>query len=145
MNRDFVEMLSALNDHEVEYVVVGAHALAAHGHVRATNDLDIWIRATSGNAQRAHSALGAFGAPMTQVSVDDLATPGTVFQIAVNPVRIDILTAIDGVSFDEAWSARVSTKVGGVAASVLSREPLIHGPARAAEPRVAGFHRPKCT
>ena len=125
MNRDFVELLSAFNDHEVEYLVVGAHALAAHGHVRATKDLDVWIRPSRDNASRAHRALAAFGAPLMDLSVDDLTSEGTIFQIGVAPVRIDVLTQIDGVAFDEAWPARLSTRVGGVAASVLSREHLI--------------------
>jgi hypothetical protein len=125
VNRDFVELLSAFADHEVEHIVVGAHALAAHGHVRATKDLDVWIRPTMANAQRAHAALRAFGAALFDLTEEDLATPGTVFQIGVAPVRIDILTAIDGVSFDEAWPERVAAKVGGVATSELSRHHLI--------------------
>lgn len=125
MNRDFVEMLSALSDHEVEYLVVGAHALAAHGHVRATKDLDVWIRPTRDNAARAHRALDSFGAPLANLSVDDLSRPGTVFQIGVAPLRIDVLTRIDGVTFDEAWPAKVPAKLGGVATFVLSREHLI--------------------
>jgi len=125
VNRDFVELLSAFNDHEVEYLVVGAHALAAHGHVRATKDLDVWIRPSDTNAAKAHRALAAFGAPLSELSVDDLTNEGTIFQIGVAPVRIDILTHIDGISFDEAWPARLSTRVGGIEASVLSREHLI--------------------
>jgi hypothetical protein len=125
MNQDFVELLRAFVDLDVEFIVVGAHALAAHGHVRATKDLDVWIRPTPENAARAYRALGVFGAPLTDLEVADLATPGTVFQIGVAPVRIDILTQIDAVSFEEAWSERVVTAVGGVRAAVLSRAHLI--------------------
>ena len=103
MNPDFRDLLREFIDHDVDFIVVGAHALAAHGHVRATKDLDVWVRAEPGNAGRVVSALAKFGAPLHDLSVDDLATPGVVFQIGVPPVRIDVLTDIDGVSFAEAW------------------------------------------
>jgi nucleotidyltransferase DUF2204 len=124
-NPDFVELLRLFGEHDVEFLIVGAHALAAHGHVRATKDLDIFIRATPANAERAIGALAAFGAPLYDLTVDDLSTEGTVFQIGVAPVRIDILTRIDGVSFDEAFRDRVSTRFGGVPVAVLSRAHLI--------------------
>ncbi len=125
MNQDLIDLLRAFADQRVEYLVVGAHALAAHGHVRATKDLDVWIRPTPDNAERAFRALAVFGAPLSELTAVDLATPGTVFQIGVAPVRIDILTHIDGVGFEEAWSARVSASFGPVASQVLSREHLI--------------------
>jgi hypothetical protein len=125
MNQDFVDLLRAFSDLGVEALVVGAHALAAHGHVRATKDLDVWIRPSPENAERAYRALRAFGAPLIELEVEDLATPGTVFQIGVAPVRIDILTVIDGVSFDEAWADKVSATFGGVPVSVLSRANLL--------------------
>lgn len=125
MNQDLIDLLRAFGDQSVEYLVVGAHALAAHGHVRATKDLDVWIRPTPENAARAYRALAAFGAPLSELTVSDLSTPGTVFQIGVAPVRVDILTHIDGVDFDEAWRARISASFGPVASQVLSREHLI--------------------
>src|SRR5687767_6219961 len=112
LNQDFRDLLSALNDAGADYLVVGAHALAAHGHVRATKDLDVWVRPSPPNAERVYEALRAFGAPLTSLSVSDLATPGIVFQIGVAPIRIDILTAIDGVTFEEAWPARVTSRYG---------------------------------
>lgn len=125
MNRDFVDLLQSFADHDVEAIVVGAHALAAHGHVRATKDLDVWIRPTAENATRAHRALEAFGAPLADLEPEDLATPGTVFQIGVAPVRIDILTEIDGVTFEDAWADKLSTHLGDAPAFVLSRANLI--------------------
>jgi len=113
------------DDHDVELLIVGAHALAAHGHVRATKALDVFIRATPENAGRAMRALAAFGAPLDNLTAEDLATEGTLFQIGVAPVRIDILTRIDGVSFDEAHRDRVLTRFGGRPVAVLSREHLI--------------------
>jgi len=100
MNQDFSELLRAFNDHNVDYLVVGAHALAAHGHVRATKDLDVWIRPAIDNAHRVMLALRSYGAPLHDLSETDLATSGTIFQIGIPPLRIDILTAIDGVTFD---------------------------------------------
>ncbi|MBI3180652.1 MAG: hypothetical protein HYZ28_00665 [Myxococcales bacterium] len=125
MNQDFVDLLRAFSDHRVEHIVVGAHALAAHGHVRATKDLDVWIRPSPENAGRAYRALAAFGAPLTDLYEEDLATPGTTFQIGVAPVRIDILTQVDGVGFEEAWKARVPASFGGIPTAVLSREHLL--------------------
>lgn len=125
MNRDFVELILAFNDAEVAYLVVGAHALAAHGHVRATKDLDVWVRPDPANATRVYRALAAFGAPLSDLTEEDLAAPGTIFQIGVAPVRIDVLTSIDGVRFEEAWPARVQTTFGGAPVAVLSREHLI--------------------
>lgn len=125
MNSDFVELLREFSAQSVEYLVVGAHALAAHGHVRATKDLDVWIRPTPENAARVYRALRAFGAPLNDLKEEDLATAGTVFQIGVAPVRIDVLTEIDGVGFEEAWVNRVTASFGGVPTAVLSREDLI--------------------
>jgi hypothetical protein len=110
VNRDFRDLLAEFNAQGVEYLLVGAHALAAHGHVRATKDLDVWIRPDAENAKRVITALRAFGAPLHDLTEADLTTPGLIFQIGVPPVRIDVLTAIDGVDFAEAWSARLLTQ-----------------------------------
>jgi hypothetical protein len=125
MNQEFRELLLALSDAQVEYLIVGAHALAVHGHVRATKDLDVWIRPDRSNAEKVLVALKNFGAPLSSLSSDDLSSPGTVFQIGLPPLRIDLLTVIDGVSFDEAWSKRLQTKFADVAAFVISRDHLI--------------------
>jgi hypothetical protein len=85
MNRDFSELLLALNANGVEYLVVGAHAMAVYGHVRATKDLDVWIRADRENALRALKAISEFGAPLGDLTVDDLSTRGTIFQIVRLP------------------------------------------------------------
>jgi hypothetical protein len=85
MNPDFADMLSALSAAGVEFLIVGAHALAAHGVPRATGHLDIWIRPTPDNAERTLQALAAFGAPLSDLSVDDLTRPDTVFQMGLSP------------------------------------------------------------
>lgn len=125
MSSDFRDLLAEFNAQGVEYLVVGAHALAAHGHVRATKDLDIWIHPTATNAPKVLRALVAFGTPLHDLDEDDLRRPGTVFQIGVPPVRVDILTAIDGVEFEEAWAARFETRFADQSVSVLSREHLV--------------------
>lgn len=104
-------------------MVVGAHALAAHGVPRATGDIDIWVRPTDENAERVLRALAAFGAPIFDLSKDDLTKPDTVFQMGVPPGRIDILTGISGVDFDDAWKRRLNLVLPGmnVAIAVISK------------------------
>lgn len=125
MSSDFKELLAAFNAQSVEFLVVGAHALAAHGLVRATKDLDVWVRASASNAPRVLAALKSFGAPLWDLSEEDFATPGVVFQIGVEPVRIDVLTTIEGVTFDEAWPARLETHFEDEPVAVLSRSMLL--------------------
>jgi len=125
MNRDWIELLAALNAQGVEYLIVGAHALAAHGHVRATKDLDVWVRPSRENAARVIRALREFNAPLHDLSEVDLATPGLVFQIGVPPLRIDVITAIDGVRFEAAWPDRITVRMGETPVFILSRRDLI--------------------
>lgn len=125
MSPDFRDLLSAFNAHRVEYLVVGAHALAAHGHVRATGDLDVWIRPETANAKRVIDALREFGAPLQDLTEADLTRAGTVFQIGVAPIRIDVLTHIDGVAFGEAWADRVTVRFVDLPVPVLSARHLV--------------------
>ncbi|MHB8875624.1 MAG: nucleotidyltransferase [Myxococcaceae bacterium] len=125
MNRDFKDLLSEFSAKGVEFLIVGAHALAAHGHVRATKDLDIWVRPTPENAPRVVEALRSFGAPLNELTVADFSAPGVTFQIGVEPVRIDVITAIDGVEFDGAWARRLVKTFGGLAVGVISFDDLI--------------------
>jgi len=125
MNPDFRDLLSAFCAAGVEFIVVGAHALAAHGHVRATKDLDVWIRPTLENAQRVLAALRQFGAPLGEVSAADFSAPGVTFQMGVAPVRIDLLTEIDGVDFQPAWARRDERVLDGLTVPVLSVDDLL--------------------
>jgi hypothetical protein len=120
MSPDFADMLSALSAAGVDFIVVGAHALAAHGVPRATGHLDIWVRPSPANAARTMQALTAFGAPLADLSADDLTKPDTVFQIGLPPHRIDIVSGITGVAFDDAWPRRVMVQVTGRDVAVLS-------------------------
>ena len=113
MNRDFVEMLCALSETEAEFLVVGAYAVAAHGHPRATGDLDIWVRPSTENAEKVFQALQVFGAPLANLSLEDLSQPNIVFQIGVAPFRIDLLTSITGVHFSRAWENKISMTIEG--------------------------------
>jgi hypothetical protein len=125
MNRDFVEMLSALSDAGAEFLLVGAHALAAHGVPRATGDLDLWVRPSAENAVRVLAALRAFGAPLFDLTAEDLQEPGTVFQLGVVPSRIDLLTGITGVEFATAWANRIELNVEGLTVPCIGRADLV--------------------
>jgi hypothetical protein len=125
MSPDFRELLLEFNAASVEYLVVGAHALAVYGHVRATKDLDVWLKPDSENADKVIAALTSFGAPLIDLLPEDLTRPDTVFQIGIEPLRIDLLTSIDGVDFAEAWIDRFESKFAGVPVNVISRGHLI--------------------
>lgn len=126
LNKDYSDMLFALNDAKVEYLVIGAFALAAHGNTRSTIDIDIWVRPTEENVRRVWQALEAFGAPRSKISVDDFLKSDTVFQIGVAPRRIDLLTSISGVEFDLAWDQRKITLLDDkIEVAVLGREQLL--------------------
>ncbi len=135
MNRDFAEILQELSAAEADFLIVGAYAMAAHDQPRATGDIDIWIRPTSTNAQRVWSALVRFGAPLTELSVADLSNPGVVFQIGLPPSRIDILTAISGVTFEEAWPNRLTVEHDSMRYHVIGKEDLIRNKRAAARPK----------
>ena len=125
LNPDFRDILSTFNAAGVEYLLVGAYALAAHGVPRATGDIDLWVRPSQQNAERVWRALEGFGAPLERLSVGDLATPDVVVQIGVSPRRVDVLTSIDGVDFDAAWPERVLVPVDGLEVPVISRRHLV--------------------
>ena len=135
MNRDFAEMLAALSEARAEFMVIGAHAVAVYGRPRATGDLDIWIRPTRENAERVWEALTTFGAPLHQISIDDLTSDDIVFQIGVAPNRIDILTTIGGVRFDEAWPRRTAVELWNLTVPVIGRDDLIRSKRAAGRPQ----------
>ena len=135
LSRDFRDILSAFSDAGVEYILVGAHALAAHGLVRGTGDIDLWVRATDANAARVRRALLAFGAPAEQFSAEDFTKPDSVVQLGVPPLRIDVLTTISGVEFSEAWEARITVVLDGIQVPVLSRAHLVANKRAAERPK----------
>lgn len=122
LNRDFLDVLGEFLDQEVRFLVVGAHAMAAHGVVRATGDLDLWVDVSSpGNAKRVWEALVRFGVPVEHLgfAMEELESPGVVWQIGMPPRRIDVLTEIDGVDFEAAWQGRRIVDVEGHQVPVL--------------------------
>jgi hypothetical protein len=134
-NQDFRDLLSALCAEGADFIVVGAHAVMFHTAPRYTKYLDVWVRPTRENAERVHRALLAFGAPMADLTVDDLALPGTIFQIGIAPNRVDILTSIDAVSFDEAWPRRARSSYGSVPIALLSVDDLLVNKRAAGRPQ----------
>jgi hypothetical protein len=125
MNQDFVDLLRAFVDHSVRFLIVGAYALGVHGRPRATGALDVWVEATPDNAARVMQALKHYGAPLDQVTDADFSRPGIVFQMGLPPVRIDVLTELSGVTFDEAWPGRTRASFGSVSVDVIGREAFI--------------------
>jgi len=114
MNRDFEDLLTALSEGRAEYLVVGGYAVSFHTEPRYTKDLDVWVRPTRANARRVMKALREFGAPLRNLKLADLSTPGIIYQIGVEPNRIDIITQVDGVDFEPAWQRRVMGGFGAV-------------------------------
>lgn len=125
MNQDFVDLLRAFAAADVRFLVVGAYALALHGRPRATGDLDIWIEATPSNAGRVMRALAQFGAPLQDLTEADFARPGVTYQIGVVPGRIDILTDLTGLTFDEAWPDRMRRPFGDIDVDFIGRDAFI--------------------
>ena len=125
LNRDFRDILSSFNAERVEYMVVGAYALAAHGLPRSTGDIDLWVRPTSDNAQRVERALIAFGAPTDQFSRSDFESDDLILQLGVPPGRVDIITSIESVSFDEAWPNHIVVVLDSISVPVLGRGELL--------------------
>ena len=99
---DFRDLLALLNEHEVEYLIVGGYALAFHGVPRFTGDIDVFVRPEPKNAKRILDALSDFGFQFSNLNVDDFLSPDKVIQLGLPPVRIDLLTSISGVSWEEA-------------------------------------------
>ncbi|HTG37128.1 MAG TPA: hypothetical protein VLB76_29785 [Thermoanaerobaculia bacterium] len=130
-------MLAALQSMEAVFLVVGAHAMAAHGVPRATGDFDIWVRPDPENSRKVFHALVEFGAPLeaSDLRVEDLAKPGTVYQIGLPPRRIDLLTEIDGVEFDEAWQSKTVGQVFGLEVPFLGWEALLRNKKAAGRPK----------
>lgn len=135
MSPDFVAMLAALSDAGAEFLVVGAHAVAVHARPRATGDLDLWVRPTPENAARVWDALVAFGAPLHELHPEDLTSDDLVFQIGLAPNRIDLLTDIGGVGFEDVWPRRVTVSIEGLTVPVIGREDLIRAKKAVGRPR----------
>lgn len=124
-NKDYKELLALFNAHSVDYVIIGAYALAFHGSPRYTGDLDIYLRPDQENAGRVLSSLDAFGFGGLGVAVEDLAVPGKVVQLGYPPVRIDLVTSITGVTWEEAAAGRVAGHYGNIPVTYLGKNEMI--------------------
>lgn len=125
LNPDFADLLRGLSEEGARFLIVGAFAVAVHAEPRTTGDLDVWVDRTRRNAERVHEALRKFGAPLGDLSVEDLTRADVVFQMGVVPNRIDVLTSITGVTFAAAWRRRVRVRFGDVSVPVLGRAELL--------------------
>ncbi|MBI4827391.1 MAG: hypothetical protein HY804_01025 [Nitrospinae bacterium] len=122
---DFKELLALFNARKIEYVIVGAFALAFHGAPRFTGDLDILIKPDPQNAQRVIEALDEFGFKSIGLAVDDFTRPESVVQLGVPPVRVDLLTSLTGVVWDEVWKGKKESLYGGIPVPYLGRQQII--------------------
>jgi hypothetical protein len=125
INQDFSDLFAELNAAGVRYLLVGGYALAVHSRPRFTKDLDVWIEPNPQNAARVYEALVRFGAPLQHFTIDDLQQPGMVVQIGLPPSRVDLLTSIDGVDFNEAWLGRTEFRYGANDIQVIGVAHLI--------------------
>ena len=125
IQQDFKELLELLNAHEVEFVIVGAYALAFHGVPRFTGDIDILVKPDPGNAGKILNALKEFGFGSMDLNESDFQEPEKVIQLGVAPVRVDLITSLTGVSWEDAFSGKVKDNYGGIKIYYLGREELI--------------------
>jgi len=125
MNKDLREFTALLNSQGVEFIVVGGYCVAFHGVPRFTGDIDFFIRVSPGNAERLERVIQEFGFASTCLTRHDFLRPGQIIQLGLPPNRIDLLTAIDGVSFQDAWASRVGANLEGTPVFMLSKDLLI--------------------
>lgn len=125
LDKDFVEFIECCVARDVKFLIVGGYALAAHGHPRATKDLDVWILIDPDNAERLTTALSDFGMDSVGLDASDFLEPGIVIQLGYPPVRIDLLTSASGIDFDDCWERRMVVVIGRVDAGFISYEDLI--------------------
>jgi hypothetical protein len=125
LNSHYKDILSILSEKKVEFLLVGAYAMAVHGYPRSTMDIDLLVMPNAKNALLVLQALVDFGAPTEDISAEDLQKEGLIFQIGVAPCRIDILTSIDGIKFDDAFTRSEIVEIEGIPVHVLSISDLI--------------------
>jgi len=124
LSQDFKEFIQSLNDNDVRYLVVGGYAVALHGYPRYTKDIDIWIDSSQENASRLLRALEQFGFGSVGLRVEDFLEAGQVVQLGHPPNRIDLLTSLSGVSFEECYDAKIDVSIEDLAVSFIDIENL---------------------
>lgn len=125
LNPDFRAFVELLNANRVRYLLVGGYAVAHHGHPRYTKDLDIWLEASLANADCVLKALADFGMEGLGLSAGDFLEPNAVIQLGYPPRRIDLLTSIDGVSFEDCYARRVEAQWDGIRINIVDLQDLI--------------------
>lgn len=135
VNPDFKDLFKAFNDCHVEYLVVGAHAVMFYARPRFSKDLDVWVNPTPENAQRVWQALTTFGAPLQEVTLASFTNDELVYQVGIEPNRIDVMMGIQGVEFAAAWANREHSTYGGVSIPIISRQDLIRAKRAAGRPQ----------
>jgi hypothetical protein len=135
INPDFSDMLAALSAEGAEFLLIGGYAVMRYTEPRYTKDLDLWVRPSPDNAARVFRALVSYGAPLTGISPADFAEPGAIYQIGVAPNRIDLVTSIDGVEFDEAWATRTHAVFDDLEVALPSPEVLLRNKRASGRPR----------
>lgn len=125
LNNDYKDILLALSAEKADYILVGAYALAMHGYPRATMDIDLWVKPSPENAEAVLRALKRFGAPLHGLTKENLLSDDIVFQIGVAPKRIDILTGVSGLRFDDASARSIQVSVEGISLRILSIDDMI--------------------
>ena len=137
LNRDFRDVLVALVDARADFLLIGGWALAVHGHVRGTDDLDIFVRATPENGGRVFAALREFGAPLAAHGVTEqvFSRPGQGYRMGIKPNLIELLTTIDGVSFEEAWEDHIELDIDGRAVPTMGRGALLKNKTASGRPK----------
>jgi len=134
-HRDFEEFLRLLGEKGVEFVIVGGYAVSFHGYVRATNDMDLFFRATEANTRNILAALERFGFSVDASAARDFREPGNIVRMGVSPIRIELMNAISGRSFEEVWERRVEGTYGAVPVAYISLEDLLANKRAAGRPR----------
>jgi hypothetical protein len=125
VQKDFKEFLALLNEHEVEFIIVGGYALAYHGVPRFTGDIDVFIKSDQQNAERTLKVLGAFGFGSLDIVVKDFLQPNNIIQLGVPPVRINIITSISGVTWEEANTSKEKGLFGDIIVSFMGKKQFI--------------------
>lgn len=125
LSKDFREFVALLKKHEAEYLIVGGYAVGVHGYPRYTGDLDIWLNPIVPNAERVLRAIADFGFGSFNLTVADLTKEGNVIQFGQPPLRIDLLTAIDGVTFDACYANRKEVTFDGLSMNFIGYHDLV--------------------
>jgi len=135
VSQDYEDLFRVLNAHKIKYLVVGAHAVVFYTVPRFTKDLDVWIPPALNDATQIYEALKAFGAPLRDLTVEDFQNTSTLLQIGVAPVRIDIMLAVPGISWEQAWKHRRRSRYGKTPIHILGFSELVQAKKAANRPQ----------